>query len=86
MALFTVLEQGGRERKKERFKTSVIEVIVEEECGKQWALTDIAVSLITTKCDTMSKAIIKAQKEIHSKRLHLHFLLLKGYSACYYKV
>lgn len=54
----------------------MIEVIVEEEGGKQWALTDTAVSLITDKCDTMSKAIITAHSraagEIH---YNLNFLL-----------
>lgn len=77
MALFTVLRQR-RERggECERDTKPVIEVIVEEEGGKQWALTDTAVSLITAKCDTMSKAIITARSraagEIH---YNLTFLL-----------
>lgn len=75
MALFTVLKQGGGER--EIRNLAVIEVIVEEEGGKQWALTDTAVSIITAKCDTMREAIInahgRARREIHCKQLTCTF-------------
>lgn len=74
MALFTVLQQGGGEH--QRDTKPVIEVIVEEEGGKQWALTDTAASLITAKCDTMSKAIITAHSRVNSlETVSLHFLL-----------
>ncbi len=79
MALFTVLQQGGGER--QRDTKPVIEVIVEEEGGKQWALTDTAVSLITAKCDTMSKAIITAHSLVNSlETVSLRFLLYNGLS------
>lgn len=81
MALFTVLMQGGG-REREIRNLTAIEVIVEEEGGKQWALTDTAVSIITAKCDTMSQAIIKAcgpaRREIHCKQLTCAFFFFIG--------
>lgn len=88
MALFTVLQQRGRERHTD--SKPVIEVIVEEKGGKQWALTNMAVSLITAKCDTMSKAIItvysRAAGEIHYRRLTCTFYYKMGCPKLYYRV